>query len=191
MPDDTQQKRLKQVIILFLACSIILVIFGILTVKTNKSGKSVDKDTGEVIYNDKGTTIEKQSGGGEVVLLGASAIIDNGATQDQYLLIRKLIQGYGDNKLNKAFDRLAILPKSTNEDNGVISSELRLGNTETKLKLTVKLVDLKQVQVTIIDQNGKYPSYDSGLQNVIPNSATNPNDAEVDAGDGGAPQAPN
>jgi hypothetical protein len=182
---DDYQKRLIRIGLLVAAVFVALSLVAYFLGKGNKQ-QQTDPDTGEIVYNDHQTP-EKQAGGGDIFLLGSAALTDNGATQDQFLKVKDLLVGYGHKTLNNQYDRLAILPDSLTSQDGVLTGQLRLGTTEKRLDLTIKLIALKQVQVIITDPSHRYSDYDSGVVDAAP--PTENQDVEFDSGDGTPPDA--
>lgn len=128
--------------------------------------KLVDKDTGEtVLYQPN--QIPESSAGSPVILFGGQAILDSGATQEQYRLIQKDLTAYATNTLHSQYATLTFVPAGLKSSSGSISGQLRLGQSGNAVMFAINLSQLKYVRVQIKDPAGTNGgNYDSGKQQV-------------------------
>jgi len=125
--------------------------------------KTVDKDTGEVIYNEPNKTKEVQSNPDNLVILGSPQLIGAGLTQDQYQLTKQAFISFSKQNLQNKYTTLKILTSDFKKEQNNIYAKLRLGESDTVLDLSINYRDLKFVQVRISDPKGnKTYSFDSG-----------------------------
>ena len=162
--------------ILIIAMSVILLIAGVVWLIEHSQKSSpdytqtiVDRDTGEKASFQPNKSVESNAGGENVVIFGSTALINNGATEAQYMIVRDLLNQYSRQSLKSAFETVTIIPSSVKADSGDIKSQLRLGQSNTKLDLEVKLSNLYDVQVLVSDPTGKYPNFDSGVHHAPKN----------------------
>lgn len=163
--------RRKIIIILLLVfVALPLVSFGLYLIfserGSNTTGQEViyiDKDTNEQVSTFEGVN-EESVGNTEVLLLGMTPL-NNDLLKFQYNFVREQIGEYAKNRLNNAYDTIALLPESYRNHKGVISGSLRLGKEgSTTVPITIKYFDTGDIQVIIDDPENKFGGkYDSGL----------------------------
>lgn len=146
--------------LLLIGAAVVLALVAILfTVQQRKSPGYVkiirDKDTGETIYDEPNKTPESAlTGSKEVLVLGGEALLEAGMTQQQFTLTRDALVKYGSETLKKKYSVLKILPTGFQSSQNNISANLKLGESDKVVRLTVKYYDLYYVEVTIKDPAG-------------------------------------
>lgn len=187
---DIYQRRLIRIGILIVVIFIVLGLVAFFLGRSGRQAKQVDPDTGEIVYSDNNTP-EKEAGGGSIILLGSTVLTDNGATQDQLAKIKLLLVDYGQKNLANKFDRVALVPDTFANNDGVLTGKLRLGTEQERVDITIKLIQLTKVQVIVTDPQKRYSNYDSGVVEAAPASEqtiNNDEEAEFDSGDGVPPE---
>jgi hypothetical protein len=121
------------------------------------------KDTGESADVTPNVTPEKASSQNRIVLFGSYLILNNGATQAQYLKVQEGLSNYAQKNLAGKYTYLTLVPDSFKATPGQMDSKLRLGDTNNLVDIHVKIWGLKYVQVSIDDPGGKNGGhFDSG-----------------------------
>lgn len=151
----------------------LLVIFGILTVglvifvlisRQNSPSRTVthvDSDTGEVLINEPNKTPEQFNTTEEILLLGAPELMNRGLTQGQFDLFRENTIKYVHQNFNQ-YDRVKILPDELSGLGNEINGKLRLGESDNLLTFSLKVYDLKFIEINIHDSSNKAPDLNTG-----------------------------
>ena len=110
---------------------------------------------------------EKYSTPTTTPLAGGQPILDNGATSAQYAKVQQAIGQYSKMNLANKYNELAIIPGSFKAKFGQMTAKLCLGDKSRTVNLTIKLSDLKYVEVIVSDPSGKNGGdYNSGRLTV-------------------------
>lgn len=158
--------RLKWIVIVLLIAALSAGIFYIINQRRHSPAyieKTVDKDTGEIIYNEPNKTKEEAANPSELVILGSPQLVTAGLTQDQVLLVKQILTDYVKKQLSGKYSVIKILPKGFSQKQNTINADLKLGETTTILKLAIYYHDLKFIRVTLADpNNNSMYNFDSG-----------------------------
>lgn len=174
MNDSTRKRKLLTISGLILLVLTIVIVGITSIIERNKKAdpsytvKTVNKDTGEVLYSTPNRTPEKGSQkSSELIIFGSYLIRENGATQAQFSKVKDLLGEYSQKNLRNRYDSLTIIPEGFNANSGRLEGQMRLGDTSKLVQLTIDVTKLTYVQVVIKDTTGQNgSSYDSG-QKVI------------------------
>lgn len=150
---------------------IVFVIFAIVSnrQKPSYTESVIDKDTGETLYTDPNKTPEQYGLNKEPILLGTSVLFDNGVTQAQFAKAREALNTYSSKNLHNKYPLLKILPAYVQANTGIITTKLRLGDTDQLVDISFKFANLETIQIIIDDPSGKQGgNYDSGTLVVTP-----------------------
>lgn len=123
-----------------------------------------DRDTGSVVRT--GTTGSQENAGESLVtLFGTGELQDKGMSIKQVQSLYKSIQNYSLERLKDAFASLTIRPQDLVVADGVYSSNLRLGQGDKLLPISIKTSG-DSVIITISDSSKEYGGDFLGLSSL-------------------------
>ena len=127
---------------------------------------TINKDTGQNVINTPNQKPENGSGAKQVSVIGSGKFITTaGMTVGQTTLAESLIENYVINQLGGQYSQVSILNNGFKSSGNQLSSQIRLGNSNILLNLTINYSNLTNVEVIISSPtNNTYYHYDSGTQ---------------------------
>jgi hypothetical protein len=165
-----EQGSRRQILILALlaAITLIVILIILLAIHSHKgpdyTKRLIDRDTGEVALITPNQQVEKAAGGNSLIIFGASVIYGGGATQFQYDEVKSSLNSYWNKNLGAKYQSLTLIPTSFKKTAGDLRGLLRLGQGNNKVNIEVKLSNLYNVQVKVLDSSGNNGgSFDSGV----------------------------
>lgn len=127
---------------------------------------TTNQDTGELIENDPNVTPESNNER-SVALYGFADLIDSEELFDGDVnFITYHFEQYAANELKGEYSSFTIRPQGLKSEGGVITTTLRLGDTDILLPLRIQLLDNKESRLQITGREG-IPSYDSGVELIF------------------------
>jgi hypothetical protein len=125
-----------------------------------------DKDTGSIISDDPNLT-EQGSEQRKTIIFGLETLIDAGVLTQQTTFIKDKLNSYAKDVLKGKYETLTIRPQDLVNTNGVFTSTLRLGQSETFIPVTITATNVGETRVVVTDDpdNTNGGSYDSGTTN--------------------------
>ncbi len=125
-----------------------------------------DVDTKEVIQSDPNKTPEG-SGNAGVVVLGLEELVKNGVLPLQMIAIREAFGEFAKERLDGKYDSITVRPQDMTIQNGVFTTTLRVGQTDTLLPLTITAKNTGETSIYIDDPANEFGGpYDSGIKNI-------------------------
>lgn len=125
--------------------------------------KTINRDTGELIYDTPNITPEIGSPASDnFTVFGSYLLLDNGATDAQFAKIKDLLLLYASSNLGSKYSSLTIIPQGFERNGGVIKSQMRLGNSDKVAQLTVDISELTLVRILINSNEESALKFDSG-----------------------------
>ncbi len=182
MMDRLLQFGVKKVIFLFACLVIVLILIIVLTQRqsTGYVAKTVNKDTGEVIYTEPNKTPERDQAGNKPLILGSYLLLDNGMTQAQFAVTKKILWEFSEKSLNNVYSELTLIPDGFSYSNNTMKTRLRLGQTGTLYTIEITVSELLYVEVKISDPETKTEVFSSGKRAADNNSITDQDSLEHD-----------
>ncbi len=148
--------------------SIIIILFGVIPIiffffnRTSGNAESYiqreavvmsrDKDTGERIEYDKNRTAETD-GNTPILVLGMEELIKKGVLALQVRVIREQLATFARERLKTKYESITLRPQDLKFQNGVVSSTIRLGESDFLLPITITAKNTGETQVIINDPN--------------------------------------
>jgi len=146
-------RRTQIIIVILFALGIVAIIVSFVVVKLNpptEQGILRDKDTNEiVIVGHTGYVGTKL-----LPIFGENNLYTQGVTKKQFKSIRHSLEQFMSTRLDSKYDSLTVRPQDLKISGSVVSTSLRLGQSETTLPVTITLSQDAAI-VRITDSTGK------------------------------------
>lgn len=162
---NDQRSRYRLIVTILVGLGILLAIYLFIQHKRSPAyiTQVTSRDTGETVDFQPNVTQEKQLGGGKVIIFGGYLLTNNGATQNQFQIIKDALNDYSEKNLRSQYKYLTFMPGSFVANGGNFKSKLRLGDSNNIVETTLKIWDLNYAQIKITDTSGRNGgNYDSG-----------------------------
>lgn len=132
--------------------------------------EEVDQDTGEVFRSAPNREPETAGPeGSSVMIRGGYVLLDNGFTQDQHNLVATELEKVGQEKLGSKYPFITIRPQDVKREQNLLTTTIRLGESDTLLPIQIKYYELYKVEITITDRgNVLGGDYSSGVLEAAP-----------------------
>lgn len=122
-----------------------------------------DKDTGQIIEEANPNLTPQTSETRSVTIIGAEALVQQKILTTQLNVIKDSIADYAKTKLDGKFKTVTIRSEGLVNNAGVITTTLRLGQSDEIVPMTVTALDTGETRVVIEDPtNIRGGTYDSG-----------------------------
>lgn len=124
---------------------------------------TIDKDTGEQITKDPNLGPQSDETRA-VTILGLEPVVQAGALGEQIDFIKDAINRFAKENLNNKYSTITVRPQNLVASDGVITTSIRLGQSDEILPITITAKNTGETQVVISDPSNKYGgSFDSDL----------------------------
>lgn len=123
---------------------------------------TVDQDTGETVVDDPNLTPHPDGNTG-VTLLGLEGVVKQGILDGQLQFIKEELARFYSERLNDTYKTLTIRPQELTKTNSVITSKLRLGDSNILLPIEITAFNDGQTRLIIRDPSNQVGGdFDSG-----------------------------
>lgn len=158
--------------LILIVIGVIVVLIGIVAIvlwqqrtSPEYATEEVDQDTGEVFRSTPNRAPENNGQPAETVMVrGGYVLLDNGFTQDQHNLVASELEKIGKDKLGSKYPFITIRPQDVQREQNLLTTTIRLGESDTLLPIQIKYYELYKVEIAITDQGGVLGGdYNSGV----------------------------
>jgi len=127
---------------------------------------TVDEDTGERVSDDPNLT-DQSTDNRTVIVLGIEELINRNIVNAQIDYVKDTLNTYSKERLKNAYETITIRPQGLTYTDGVITTTIRLGQTETVLPISMTLINTGETRVVVSDPDNKFGgTFDSGGTNL-------------------------
>jgi len=121
-----------------------------------------DIDTGELITVDPNLTSQTE-GTRTVAILGVNKLVEENVLQEQISFVKDKLNEFSKQRLQNKYDTITIRPEGLVNNDDVITTTIRLGQSEEILPITITASRFGPTRIVIEDPSNKYGGqYDSG-----------------------------
>jgi len=127
---------------------------------------TVDEDTGERVSDDPNLT-DQSTDNRVVIILGVEELVSRDIVNAQIDYVKDTLNTYSKERLKNAYETITIRPQGLTYADGVITTTIRLGQTETVLPISMTLINTGETRVVVSDPDNKFGgTFDSGETNL-------------------------